>query len=179
MQTVLTCKKVKKILVLRWIPILLPLFILLGCGERKETGGERPGRTMGERQVVDSRQEVETSVRLGNAYLSEGNYVAAQKEFDRAISVAPDHAEALYGLGVVYSKQGNRGKAISSFENAIRLDPKLTAAYSNLGLMYLSGGRVDKATEICSKILKTDPDFAHGYFCLGLAYLTQNRYVDA
>jgi tetratricopeptide (TPR) repeat protein len=67
--------------------------------------------------------DVGLAFQLGVAYYQKGNYQKAKEELERAISITPDYANALYFLGLTYDQLGEREKAIEKFKRVSELNP--------------------------------------------------------
>ena len=74
-----------------------------------------------------------------------GRTEEAIHQFQEAIRMRPDLAEAHNGLGVVLYQQGHVDEAIRQFQEAIRLKPDYADAYNNLGVAFGQQGRIDEA----------------------------------
>ena len=65
-----------------------------------------------------------------------GEYQRAIKDFDEALRLDPQLAEAFYNLGFVYLNLGQYQRAIQNYGEAIRLDPQDGEAYTNRAAAY-------------------------------------------
>lgn len=72
-------------------------------------------------------------IAAGQAAYKKHDLEIAQKNFEQAIAVAPNHALAHQNLGVVLGSQGNFDGEITEENKAIALDGKNSAAMINLG----------------------------------------------
>jgi lipoprotein NlpI len=57
-----------------------------------------------------------------------GQLDRAVADFDQAIELRPDYAEAFNDRGIVHSTKGNHGRAIEDYDEAIKLKPDYTDA---------------------------------------------------
>jgi tetratricopeptide (TPR) repeat protein len=64
----------------------------------------------------------------GKTDWANGNYDSALANFDRAIRLNPNFAEAYDGRGEVYASKGDYARAIADYNEALRLDLKLESA---------------------------------------------------
>ena len=106
----------------------------------------------------------------GNAYGEIGNHEQAISDFDRAIQINPDYANAYHDRGVVYGKLGDRGQAISDFDRAVEINPKYAAAYNNRGAVYDILGKKRQAIQDFNKAIEMNPEYAEAYYNRGAAY---------
>ena len=72
----------------------------------------------------------------GLAYDGNGDLDRAIAEYDRAIELAPDWAEAHYKLGNAYGVKGDMDRALDVYSRAIELDPDFILAYYDHGSFY-------------------------------------------
>ncbi|TVP46920.1 MAG: type IV pilus biogenesis/stability protein PilW [Halomonas sp.] len=82
---------------------------------------------------------------LGVAYLERDNLPRALNALDRAIEIAPRHAEALQALALVYQQQGEYGLADNYFQQAVNAEPDFTRARNNYAAFLYGRGQYDAA----------------------------------
>jgi len=68
-------------------------------------------------------QDVGLAFQLGLLYYQDENFEKARTEFERAIALNPNYANAKYFLGIAYDKLGNKDKAIRQFEEIEKFNP--------------------------------------------------------
>jgi tetratricopeptide (TPR) repeat protein len=84
-------------------------------------------------------------------------YAEARHDFERAVKLKKDYAEAVNNLGVIYYQQGDYKKAISLYKRALSIRP--TASFhSNLGSVYFAQKKFEDATKEYLEALRLDPD---------------------
>ena len=69
------------------------------------------------------------------------------EDYDRAIKLRPDYAEAYNNRGVALKEMGNLHEAIESFNHAIALNSHYAQAYYGRGLALRAGGDIARALE--------------------------------
>jgi tetratricopeptide (TPR) repeat protein len=94
----------------------------------------------------------------------------AISDFDRAIEINPEYANAFKGRGVAYGKLGNLRQAISDFDRAIEIDPDYAMAYYNRGVIYGWLGHHSQAISDFDRAIEIDPDYAMAYYDRGVIY---------
>ena len=72
-------------------------------------------------------------------------YDEAIADYNKAIKMKPDFAEAYNNLGYVYFTQTEYKLAIKEFEKAVKLKPNYVSAHNNLGRAYINSGMQEKA----------------------------------
>ena len=71
-----------------------------------------------------------------------GQYDRAIQDYDQAIRLNPNWAEAFNNRGRAYSDKGQHDRAIQDLDQAIRLNPNFAEAFYNRGHAY-----ADKAVQ--------------------------------
>ena len=79
------------------------------------------------------------------AYGIKGDVDLAFADYNRAIGLKLDFAEAYYNRGVIYVKKGDFDRAISDYTHAIDLKPDYVEAYYGRGNVYYQKGKYARA----------------------------------
>jgi tetratricopeptide (TPR) repeat protein len=74
----------------------------------------------------------------GNAYFRKGQLHRAIADYDQAIRLNPNYAEAFNYRATTYHTMGQTDRAIEDLDQAIRLNPNFAAAFYNRGVAYAS-----------------------------------------
>ena len=82
-----------------------------------------------------SRVEVEIQIKLGIAFLHQGNLDRAREHYELALRYAPDHMMANEGLAHVDMLQGKRASAIAHLQTILKTSPEMDAVRKNLGAL--------------------------------------------
>jgi tetratricopeptide (TPR) repeat protein len=97
----------------------------------------------------------------------EGDPTRAIEQFEAAVALQPDRAEAHVWLGVLYESTGNGAKAALAFEQAQAfLDSRLEFLVQR-GLLYLALSDFDAANQDANAAIELAPQRPEGYFLLG------------
>ena len=75
----------------------------------------------------------------------------------RALSVAPEYADAYHVLGVELRKVGDLEGALAHFREYVKLRPKEAQGYNNIGVALIDLGRPEEALPYVRKALEIDP----------------------
>jgi Tfp pilus assembly protein PilF len=123
-------------------------------------------------------------VNRGLAYMENGQYGLAIRDFNKALEIDPSSVEIYLNRGTAYSEKSRHDAptvyggtspnvydlAIASFNKALEIDPSCVRAYLNRGFAYLVQGQYDLAIRDYSKALEIDPSNANTYVNRCLAY---------
>jgi tetratricopeptide (TPR) repeat protein len=105
--------------------------------------------------------------------------VEAASLYRKALSVDPDHFDALHLLGVVHQQMGDSNSAVELIEHAISLSPENGSAHSNLGLAYRTLNLLDKADACFAKAVQLNPSSSEALNNLGNLRKESGRLADA
>jgi Tfp pilus assembly protein PilF len=82
---------------------------------------------------------------MGVTYFAVGDFVAAEKELQRALELKPDSANVLNALGCVYILEDRSEEAAKAFQSAIAFKPQWTDPHFNYGRLLKKTGQNDEA----------------------------------
>jgi len=82
---------------------------------------------------------------MGVTYFAVGDFVAAEKELQRALELKPDSANVLNALGCVYIVEDRSEEAAKAFQSAIAFKPRWTDPHFNYGRLLKKTGQNDEA----------------------------------
>ena len=142
--------------------VLVSIFFLVSCAANLE---------------VRKKQE-QASRNLGEAYMGQGDYTAALREFLEAEKLYDRDPYLQNDLGLVYMAKGKPAIAIDHFKKAIEIKPDYTPAKNNLGTAYLAQKKWDNAIA-CFKGITGDLLYATPHYPLsnlGWAYYNKKEY---
>lgn len=125
---------------LRSIGLLVTAVILVvmttGC-VTSESGGIA--------QNADPDKAEATFVRLGLAYLQNGNRDASKENFEKALKINSRSAAANEGIARLYQLDAEKELAEKHFKLALRYDSTLSRAHNNYGNFLYDEGRYEEA----------------------------------
>lgn len=100
-------------------------------------------------------------------------------DYDSALQLRPDVAEAYNERGAAYDRKGDRERAISDYSTAIRLDPTHSRAYGNRGLAYYKNGTYDLAIADFDEAIRLNPKYSVAYNGRGVAHSKKGDHQKA
>lgn len=123
--------------IIRLIGVLaLALLGMVGCAA--------PGTNQAD---VDNEKLAQLQMKLGAAYLNEGNLETALTKFQRALELSPNSPEAHNGIALLYQRLGKLDLAEQHFKQAVKTDSDFTAARTNYGSFLCQRGQPEAAEE--------------------------------
>jgi tetratricopeptide (TPR) repeat protein len=95
--------------------------------------------------------------------------------YERALAVAPDYPEALFGLGGALARDGRWEPAISHYREALAIRPDYPEAHYGMGRALAQVGRLNDAVSHYREALAMRPDYADAHVALGTAITDLGR----
>ena len=108
-----------------------------------------------------------------------GKNDAALANFDRALNLRPDSAQAHFNRGNVLPKLKRHDEAVASFDRAIDLRPDFAMAYSNRGNVLQTLKRYEEAVANYDRAVGLQPGYAVAHFNRGNALQQLKRFEEA
>ncbi|MGH9936587.1 MAG: protein kinase domain-containing protein [Blastocatellia bacterium] len=109
----------------------------------------------------------------------EWDWDEAGKEYQRALELNPNHANAHLWYGYYLAEQGRLPEAIAEVNRARELDPLTPYINSTLAYFYYLSRQPDEAIARLQKMIQTDPNFPVAYYTLASAYVQKRMYEQA
>ena len=106
------------------------------------------------------------------------DWVAAEREYRRAIELNPTYAIAHHWYGGFLSAMGRHAEALQQAQTARSLDPLSPIIQTWVGLRYYFAGHHERAIAEYRKALEIDRNFAPAHWHLGMAYEQTGQYAE-
>lgn len=135
-------------------------------------------------EILDTNpNSIPARVGLASVYSDLYKIKAAQREFQKVLSIDPNNSDALNGLGQTYYRattssnmdiRDNIGsfyrRASTYFQKAIQANPNNDKALANLGNIYQHQGRLEEADQMYRKSLEANPMNSDANFRMGTIF---------
>jgi TolB-like protein/DNA-binding winged helix-turn-helix (wHTH) protein len=139
------------------------------------------------RSKAYANKALELDSSLAEAYTARGaaasfwelNWPAAERDFQRAISLDAGSSIAHQWYGEHFVNVADSQHAVSELKRAHELDPVSLTVNSTLGRVYHDTRNYDAAIQQCKKAVDLYPSSSPGHWCLGLALLGKREYRHA
>jgi TolB-like protein/tetratricopeptide (TPR) repeat protein len=118
----------------------------------------------------------EAHATLASTYTSSWDWIAAEREYKRALELNPNYAQAHKLYCLYLSVLGRQQEALAEIKRAVELDPLNLVYLNNLAELYRAVRQYDLAVQQFKKVIEMDPTFALAHFNLSDAYLAIGRY---
>jgi lipoprotein NlpI len=115
----------------------------------------------------------------GDAYLAKNEAAPAIRDYDEAIRIKPDFAEALNNRGNALDDNGEHERAIRDYDEAIRIKPDFAQAFSNRGNTYDEMGDHGRAIQDYDRAIRLDPKYQNAFKNRGRARFFQGEFAAA
>eukprot|EP00002_Diphylleia_rotans_P038861 TRINITY_DN8891_c0_g1_i1.p1 TRINITY_DN8891_c0_g1~~TRINITY_DN8891_c0_g1_i1.p1 ORF type:complete len:165 (+),score=18.20 TRINITY_DN8891_c0_g1_i1:142-636(+) len=106
----------------------------------------------------------------GNAYDDKGDWEFAIKDFNTAISLAPDYFYAFHNRGYVLTKRSQWERAYRDYTRALEISPDSATTLSNRGYVSVMKGDFHGAIKDCQRALTLNKNDSNAYRHMAAAY---------
>lgn len=149
---------------LRIIAAVCSLGALFGCASNPMVTEMKVVPAM---QVKHSNESADGHYRLGRYYHGSHRWEQAQKSYQQAIALEPDHVGARNALAVLYAERGEYAQAISLLQSLTKFVPDASDLFSNLGYAYYLAGDFNLALAALEKASTLDAKNTRAWYNLG------------
>jgi len=149
-------------------------------GANDATKAYAEAQSAGEKAVSLAPDTVEARKAVGwLAMTPRLDFPTAEKEFRRALELAPGDAGAKTGLGYSLLAQGKLDEAERVCREATALDPLFVTAWFNRGRLAVGTGHYDEAEQIFRKVLEFQPHASRLHLYLAMIEILRNNPTEA
>lgn len=111
-------------------------------------------------------------------FYGDWDWTAAEREYQHALQLNPNDAEAHRLYSVFLTAMGRTSEALAQVSTAQQLDPLYTAS-TTAGWDLYCARRYDQAKRYCQKSLELAPNDENSHACMSWAYLGAGQYQQA
>jgi tetratricopeptide (TPR) repeat protein len=112
----------------------------------------------------------------GESAFNDEKWAVAEKNFEKAVDIDPDYAQAWSHLGEVLQKESKPTEARAAWEKAVAADPKYIRPYVQLTMLDLAEKHPEDAAAIAGKAVAMNPlEFPELYFYNAVANYNLKR----
>lgn len=105
-----------------------------------------------------------------------GDWVGAEVEFKKVLSIEPGHVDALLRLANLARYKGRPQEAVKLTSQAIRLNPLDFPSYLQHGQSLTWANQLDDALFIAKKAQELEPESKSAHYHMGRTYLLQGNF---
>jgi tetratricopeptide (TPR) repeat protein len=142
-----------------------------------EVAGESGEGTGGAESDEETSPELLTN--LGRIHMGRGELDEARRQFEKAIALDPNYADALLALGDVHRAEGRVADAEHVVKRALRVDPNSVGALAQLAELQRDQGRLDEAVRLFEEALAIDDSRPFLYLGYGDVLQRAGRFAAA
>ena len=149
---------------------------LVGFGDLKATEGFPKAKAAALKAIALDDSLAEPHTALGYALAVDWSWMAAQKEFQRALELNPGYITGIYQYAFFLSVMGKQEQAIPLARKAVELDPLSPIVLYRAGRVEFQARQYDEARRLFGRILELNPTDPLGLYGLGLVFDAQRKY---
>jgi tetratricopeptide (TPR) repeat protein len=151
---------------------LAAVIALCGCSINLDSLSSVPDKTPPAAKVTSEAgvSEAQTHARQGEALARAKKNQEALAEFDQAIGLDPNNAQALFGRGLLYQGEQQHQLAIDDFTAANGLEPQQSGPLLARATSYLALNKAREAAVDLDEAVQADPQNEQIWVNRGLAY---------
>lgn len=113
------------------------------------------------------------------SYRFDRDWVAAEKEFTRALELNPNYAPARHWYSMYLAFAGQKQQALAEAQKACALDPLSPVVGANLAKILEENQEYERAIAQAKKTLELEPNSAIAHGVLGIVYEDERNYSNA
>ena len=132
-------------------------------------------------EIYDIAIDVMTELYRGRGvcFLNLGEHQKAIEDFDAAINLNPNDADAYRGRGATYSQIKEHAQAVEDLDVVVRCDPDSANTFFTRGIVHFNKEDFDNALKDFDRAISIDANHANSYIGRGSCCLYLGRHHDA
>ncbi|WP_066029892.1 tetratricopeptide repeat protein [Microcystis aeruginosa] len=127
-------------------------------------------------QAIDLAPRAAWYVNRGILYRRQQKYELALDDYNKAIKLNPNHANAYNNRGNLYYDLQKYDLALADYDKAIEINPNFAILYYNRGGVYYNQQKYELALSDINKAIDINPNYAEAYYNRGNIYYDLQKY---
>jgi TolB-like protein/Tfp pilus assembly protein PilF len=129
------------------------------------------------RALAIDNQLSEAHGNLGLQLTLDHDWVAAERELNRAIELDPNNSRAHKWKGELELKIGRYDECVRSHDRAIALDPISADIRTGRGACFVAAGRIEEGIAAIKEAMRVEPEYAWAYSHISFVYRLQGNHA--
>lgn len=158
-------------------------YYLKGLADLSQMRGEEALKSFSIAATLISKVEVnklcDIWVRIGDAYLIQGDYINSEEAYYKALKFKPEFIQPVLSLGIVKTMQKDKNEAFKYFDLAEEADPENITITLYRGIGYMNLSMFDDAETSFTQIVEHSGGKILGNVGLGLLSLSRGNTEEA
>lgn len=121
----------------------------------------------------------EAYLNRGNINKKLGDFVTAEADYKKAISLQSNYAQAYYNLGKLFTYTGEDMKAIAYYDSTLIIQPNNEKAYYNIGKIHMKNKDWNAAEKSLKYAIAINNTYLKAESNLGIVYNRTKKYGEA
>ncbi|OFX73026.1 MAG: hypothetical protein A2X12_02555 [Bacteroidetes bacterium GWE2_29_8] len=117
-------------------------------------------------------------INRGKAFEDGNNNIEALNDYNRAIQVRNNYAEAYFNIGNIYKKESQFDNALKYYDFAIKHKANYYEAFNNKGIIYLSINKPNEAFANFKQSININPEYIDPYNNIANIYIDHFKQMD-
>ncbi len=138
------------------------------CKAWKQNGGNNIARSD---ISLTARKTAKEHFNLGIMLLFNDSNAEAEQEFDKAISIKKDYADAHLSKGIALINIGQNQAALKELDKAIKINPRLSQAHYYKGLVHKELHDYKLAIKNLQSAVFINPNYASAHYAVALIFV--------
>jgi Flp pilus assembly protein TadD len=129
--------------------------------------------------LASAERRSESYYNLGNALLASGRGLEAIVQYEKALHLKPDDAQAHNNVGIILEQLGRLPEAVAHYGRALQINPRFPEAHNNLGGILAQQGQVQEAIGQWETALQIRTNYFEARYNLARGFALVGEYAEA
>lgn len=161
------------------VSAIVAVLVILGVATWKRADVYGDSQTLWQDAIIKNPSAWIAHNNLGLALWRQGRSAEGIAQYEQALQIKSDYAEAHYNLGAALQQGGRLPEAIGHYELAVRINPNYGEAHNNLGIALVQTGRIGEGIAQYEAALRVKPDYAAAHNNMAVALKQTGRFREA